>query len=250
MSFTGRFSERAGAYVAGRPSYPPEVLDVLFDGLGDPSDVLVADLGAGTGISSRLLASRGARVLAVEPNAAMREAAEPDERVAWIAAPAEATGIHEAEVDLATAFQAFHWFDHARVLREIVRIVRPGGRAAVIYNERDESDAFTAAYGALVRRFQTDETERRRADGIVAFSAFEGWHGGPRRTELRNAQVVDRDGLHARARSTSYLPQAGREAEALHAAIDALFDAHARDGHVTMALCTIVVVGDVGADGA
>ncbi len=250
MSFTDRFSERAGAYVSGRPSYPAEAVDVLFAGLGDLGDVLVADLGAGTGISSRLLAARGARVLAVEPNGAMRDAAEPHPGVQWIDATAEATGLNEASIDLVTAFQAFHWFDHARVLREIVRILRPGGRAAVVYNERDESDPFTAAYGALVRRFQTDETERRRADGLAAFAAFEGWHGGPRRTDVRNLQSVDRDGLHARARSTSYLPQDGPRAEALHAAIDALFDAHARDGRVTMVLCTIAVCGDVGADGA
>lgn len=250
MSFTERFSERAGAYVAGRPSYPDAALDALFDGLGDPRDVVVADLGAGTGIASRLLAARGAQVLAIEPNAAMRDAAEPCAGVEWVAATAEATGLHEASVDLVTAFQAFHWFEPGTVLNEIVRILRPGGRAAVVYNERDETDPFTAAYGAIVRRFQTDETERRRADGLAAFAAFEGWHGGPRRTEVRNVQRVDREGVHARANSTSYLPQSGPAAEALHAEIDTLFDAHARDEHVAMVLRTIVVCGDVGADGA
>ncbi|HWT05379.1 MAG TPA: SAM-dependent methyltransferase, partial [Xanthomonadales bacterium] len=70
MSFTERFADRAGDYVAGRPSYPAAALDALFDGLGDAGDVLAADLGAGTGISSRLLAERGAQVLAIEPNQA------------------------------------------------------------------------------------------------------------------------------------------------------------------------------------
>ena len=249
MSFLDRFTGRGGAYAAGRPTYPDAALDVLFAGLGDPHDVVVADLGAGTGISSRLLAARGAHVMAVEPNASMRDAAEPDADVEWVDGTAEATGLAEASVDLAAAFQAFHWFDHARALTEIVRIVRPGGRAAVVYNERDERDPFTAAYGALVRAYQVDDTERRRADGLEIFAAFDGWHGGPRRIEFPNVQTVDREALRTRARSTSYLPQSGPESEKLFAAIDALFDEHARDGRADMALRTLVVYGDLGADG-
>ena len=249
MSYTGRFGDRADDYVAGRPSYPAEAIDVLFEGLGDVADVLVADLGAGTGISSRQLAAQGARVLAVEPNAAMREAAEPHERVEWIAASAEWTGLPEADVDLVTAFQAFHWFDQKKALTEMIRILRPGGRAAVIYNERDESDPFTAAYGDLVRKYQTDETERRRADALETFAAFEAWHA-VRRIEVRNEQSLDVDGVLARARSTSYLPKAGAIADELHAAIRALVERYARDGRVAMALRTIVVAADVGADGA
>ncbi|MDQ6941966.1 MAG: class I SAM-dependent methyltransferase [Candidatus Eremiobacteraeota bacterium] len=248
MSFTARFADRAGDYVAGRPSYPAAAVDALFDGLGDARDVLAADLGAGTGISSRLLAERGAQVLAIEPNQAMREAAEPHPRVEWIAGTAEWTGLDEASIDLVTAFQAFHWFDQIKALREMVRILRPGGRAAVVYNERDEHDPFTAAYGDLVRAHQTDETERRRADGLEAFSAFEGWHAR-RRVEVRNEQPLDLDGVLARARSTSYLPKTGPKADEVHAAIRALFGQHAPNGCVVMTMRTIVAIGDVGADG-
>ncbi|HTD33264.1 MAG TPA: class I SAM-dependent methyltransferase, partial [Candidatus Elarobacter sp.] len=162
MSFAGRFTDRAGDYVSGRPSYPPAAIDALLDGLGDPADVVVADLGAGTGISSRLLAERGAQVLAIEPNQAMREAAEPHPRVEWIAASAEHTGLGEASADLVTAFQAFHWFDQRAALDETVRILRPGGRAAVIYNERDERDPFTAARPPG-RRMRTISSSAARA---------------------------------------------------------------------------------------
>jgi SAM-dependent methyltransferase len=247
MSFTDRFADRATDYVAGRPSYPAAAIDALFDALGDPGEIVVADLGAGTGISSRQVAARGAHVLAIEPNEAMRKAAEPDPNVEWRAGTAEHTGLIEAEVDLVTAFQAFHWFDRAKALDEIVRILRPGGRAAVVYNERDESDPFTAAYGALVRRYQTDATERRRADGLASFAAFEGWVSGSRRVEVRHAQSLDVDGVLSRARSTSYLPKTGPVAGELHDEIRALVTQHAPDGRVTMTLRTIVVIGDVGA---
>ncbi len=248
MSFTERFEDRATDYVAGRPSYPAAALDALFDGMGDARDVFAVDLGAGTGISSRLLAERGAQVLAIEPNQAMREAAEPHPRVEWIAGTAEWTGLDEASVDLVTAFQAFHWFDHVKALREMVRIVRPGGRAAVVYNERDERDPFAAAYGELVRTYETDETERRRTEGLEAFAAFEGWHVR-RRIEVRNEQPLDLAGVLARARSTSYLPKTGPKADELHAAVRALFAQHEHAGRVVMAMRTIVATGDVGAEG-
>jgi SAM-dependent methyltransferase len=248
MSFTERFADRAGDYAAGRPSYPAAALDALFDGLGEARDVLAADLGAGTGISSRLLAERGAQVLAIEPNQAMRDAAEPHPRVEWIAGTAESTGLEEASVDLVTAFQAFHWFDHEKALREMVRILRPAGRAAVISYERDERDPFTVAYGRLVRAYMLDDTERRRADAPDVFAAFEGWHTH-RRIEVRNEQVQDVEGVLARTRSSSYLPKSGPQADELHAAVRALVAQHAHEGRVVMTMRTIVVVGDVGADG-
>jgi SAM-dependent methyltransferase len=242
---TERFTDRAEAYAAGRPSYPPAALDALLGGLGDPAEVVVADLGAGTGIGARLLAERGARVFAVEPNAAMRAAAAPNSLVRWIDGTAEATGLEEASVDLVVAFQAFHWFRPEDALREMLRVVRPAGRAAVVYNERNEDDPFTGAYGEIVRRHQTGGNERRRAAGLEAFESFPGWRV-VRRVVVDNEQVMDRAGVVRRASSTSNLPQSGLAAEALRRELDALIDAHAAGGRVTMRLRTILDIADVG----
>jgi SAM-dependent methyltransferase len=249
MKPTERFTERVPDYVAVRPSYPDEAIDALFDGLGDPAAVTVVDLGAGTGIASRLLAARGAQVLAVEPNAAMRAAAEPHPRVTWFDGSAERTGLEEAVADLVTAFQAFHWLAFEPAMEETIRLLRPGGRAALVYYERDDADRFTAAYGDLVRRYATDDTERRRAIARERFAQFPAWHTF-RRIVIPHANVLDREGLHTYARSASYLPREGSTAEALHAELDRLADAHLREGRAAMVLRTIVLIGDVGADGA
>jgi SAM-dependent methyltransferase len=245
VSFTDRFSGRGGDYAAARPSYPEGAIDVLFDGLGEAAGVTAADLGAGTGISSRQLAARGALVLAVEPNQSMRDAAEAHPRVEWVAATAEHTGLDEASIDLAAAFQAFHWFDQPRALNEMVRILRPGGRAALVYNERDESDPFTAAYGDLVRKYATDDTERRRAHGIEVFESFDAWVAR-RRVEVRNEYALDLDGVLARARSTSYIPKEGTIADDLYGEIGALVARFANGGRIVMMMRTIVATADVG----
>jgi SAM-dependent methyltransferase len=241
MGYLERFTGRANDYVAGRPSYPAACFDLLFAGLDDAANICVVDLGAGTGISARLLAAHGAAVIAVEPNAAMREGAAGAPNVTWVARTAEDTGLPDAVADLVTAFQAFHWFDSEAAIAEMRRLLRPGGRAALVYNERDERDAFTAAYGDIVRRHATDQTEGRRGYGRTTFEESPAWsHAGV--TEFENEQILDRAGVHARALSTSYLPNAGPAAEALHAEIDALFDRYASAGSVTMHLKTIVTL--------
>jgi SAM-dependent methyltransferase len=239
LSFTERFSDLAGAYVAARPSYPVESVDVLIDGLGDPAALAVADLGAGTGISARVIAARGPLVYAIEPNAKMRAAAAPDVRVKWVDGTAEATTLPDASVDVVAAFQAWHWVDHPAGVTEARRILRPGGRLAAIYNERDERDAFTAGYGAVVMKYATDATEERRANALAAFAAID-----PARTqrfEYGNVHQLDRAGLHQRAESSSYLPQKNDAARAMHAELDALYDIWQEDGLVNMHLVTLVV---------
>jgi SAM-dependent methyltransferase len=240
---TERFSERAGAYRAGRPSYPEAAIAALFAGLGDPHALVAVDLGAGTGISSRVLAAHGARVLAVEPNAPMREAAEPDPRVTFVAATAEATGLADASADLVTAFQAFHWFDPAAALAEMRRIVRPDGRAAVIYNERDESDPVTHAYGEIVRRYAIGDIEERRARAPRDFCAFAGWRA-TRTLAFANAQPMDRDKVLARIGSTSYLPHDGPAAAAVRDEMDAFMREYLVDGTLVMRMQTLVTIGE------
>src|SRR5271165_4067005 len=100
MRPTERFGARAGSYAAFRPSYPPESIDAALDGMGEASRLVIADVGAGTGISSRLFAQRGAEVVAIEPNERMRTQAQPHPKVRWSEGTAQQTGLADASVDM------------------------------------------------------------------------------------------------------------------------------------------------------
>ena len=117
LSSVTRFTDRASDYVKYRPTYPAAAIDAILDGLGSPAEIVAADVGAGTGISARLLGDRGVRVLAVEPGDAMRAAAAPHANVTWTIGSAEATDLAPESLDLVLCAQSFHWFQPARPTR-------------------------------------------------------------------------------------------------------------------------------------
>jgi len=240
MNSTQRFGTRAKAYAAFRPSYPPAAVDAALAGLGDPHALTIADIGAGTGISSRLFAERGAHVIAIEPNGPMREAAEPHDRIEWRDGTATKTGLPDASVDAAVACQAFHWFANAEAMNELRRIARR--RAGVLQYERDERDAFTRAYGDVVRSYATDDTEALRRAALAAFGAFPG--ARITQSEFPSRQPLDLDGLLGRAASSSYLPASGEEGERLGADLRALFDRFQTGGCIELAMVTYVLLAD------
>jgi SAM-dependent methyltransferase len=240
MNSTTRFGSRAPAYAAFRPSFPAEAVDTALEGLGDPRALVIADVGAGTGISARLFADRGAAVIAVEPNAQMRAAAAPHPRVTWRDGTAEHTGLADASVDAVVACQAFHWFATLEAMSEFRRIARR--RTALLQYERDEGDAFTKAYSDIVRAHATDDTETWRAQGLEVFTRFP--QASVTRSVFSSRQQLDRAGLLGRAASSSYLPASGPDAERLRADLTALFERFQRDGVVELAMVTFVLAAD------
>lgn len=215
---TERFSGRAGDYAKYRPSYPAGAIDAVLAGLGEPSGLVAADVGAGTGISARLLAERGVRVIAVEPNRQMREAGQGEDRrgaaghpkhpIQWSDGTAEATGLAEASVDLVLCAQAFHWFRPEESLREFHRVLRPGGRVALLWNDRDDTDPATAEYGRLIREASENHPATSHAGHHRALEQSQLFTGF-RRVEVRGGQSLDLQGLLGRARSASYVPKEG-----------------------------------------
>jgi SAM-dependent methyltransferase len=236
-----RFGNRAQSYAAFRPGYPPGAIDAVLAGLGDPSELTIADVGAGTGISSRLFAGRGARVIAIEPNLRMRSQADPDPNIEWREGTAQQTGLPDASVDLIVACQAFHWFSTIEVMSEFARVARR--RAAMLQYERDERDAFTKAYGEVVRVYATDDTEAMRQRALAAFVRFPAARIS--RAEALSLQEMDREALLGRAASSSYLPASGAPAEALRRDLNDLFDRYASEGRVALHMVTYALTADL-----
>lgn len=145
------YSDRGEDYAKYRPSYPTAAIDIILEELGDPSQLTAADVGAGTGIASRLLAERGVRVTAIEPSDSMRHAAEPHPLVKFSDATAEQTKLPEVSVDLVISCQAFHWFRPIPTLSEFARILKPSGRLALVWNDRAADDEFFAEFERLVK---------------------------------------------------------------------------------------------------
>lgn len=209
---TQRFSSRVQTYVRARPSYPREALVWMLEGCAERFTLLAADLGAGTGISSRLLADFVGEVLAVEPNEHMREAMRAHPRVRSINGSAEATTLAEGSIGLVTFFQSLHWCEPSATIFEVARILALGGRFAAVWNERDERDPFTAAYGQAIlevadrsvmtlgaRAWKAEFSEelQRRGFGELFHATF------------RNAQRLNLENLLERAKSASYVPLEG-----------------------------------------
>jgi SAM-dependent methyltransferase len=152
-------------YERGRPGYPAAAVAAIVERLGLRPGRTVLDLAAGTGKLTRLLVPSGAHVLALEPVREMR--AELERRVPGVAAlggAAEEIPLTDGYLDAVTVASAFHWFDERRALREIHRVLRPGGGLALVWNARDERDPVQAALSEIVEPLRGDAPSRRQRD--------------------------------------------------------------------------------------
>lgn len=204
------FGAKVADYVASRPDYPAAMFDWLqAEGALRPG-IAVADVGAGTGLLTRDLLARGAQVLAVEPNAAMRAACDrlldgaPGYRSAH--GQAEALPAADTSLDLITAAQAFHWFDVPLARREFDRVLRPGAAVALMWNDRVDDDALTQDTNRIFERFggarraaMLGDAERREVARFISPHRSLLWQG-------EHAHRLDEAGLLALAFSRSYMP--------------------------------------------
>ena len=244
-----RFTDRVDNYVRWRPRYPASLLGLLRRRCGLLPGHAVADVGSGTGFLSDPFLRNGNRVFGVEPNAAMREAAErllaSYPAFQSVAGSAEATGLPEGSIDFITAGQAFHWFDPAAARREFRRILTPGGWVVLVWNDRrSEATPFLRGYEALLQRFGTDYGKVSQKN--VAPSTLRAFYGpgGYEEERLENAQRFDLEGLEGRLLSSSYAPEPGHPDHLpMLRALRGLFEARAEEGRVTFLYDTRVLMG-------
>lgn len=254
MSFnsTKRFSNRVDHYVKYRPTYPAELLTFLQVAISLTPSKVIADIGSGTGISTRLLLSHGNTVYAIEPNPEMRAAAEAalgaNPNFHSVDALASATTLAPLSIDVVTAMQAFHWFEPLAARREFSRILKPGGCVVLVWNKRRTTDsAFLEAYEALLLEFATDyrcvRSEHPSAETFDQFFAPAGYS----EHVLANEQAFDFDGLAGRLLSSSYAPAEGQPGhDPMMAELRRIFDRHQTGGVVRFIYDTPIYYGQLG----
>jgi ubiquinone/menaquinone biosynthesis C-methylase UbiE len=199
------FPLAAASYDSGRPDYPEVAVERLARALGLRPGRTVVELAAGTGKLTRRLASRGARLVALEPVAAMRDVFRrrlPE--TSLVAGRAEALPFADRSADGIAVGQAFHWFRAREALDECARVLRPRGTLALIWNMRDEASPFMAA---LTRRLEPlrggapsyrDDLWRGAVESHAAFGPIRAW-------SAKFVQAADRETLLDRVRSISFV---------------------------------------------
>ena len=180
------FGAVADAYERARPSYPREAVEWLVG----PTPVQVLELGAGTGKLTEVMVELGHSVFATDPDDAMLDvlsAKLPDVRAT--VGTAEQIPAADGTVDVVIAGQAFHWFDADVALPEIARVLKPGGRIALVWNDYDERIPWVKRFNSIVGR--PPSQDRREPAGVLErsglFSAvvtedFKHWHRVDRAT--------------------------------------------------------------------
>lgn len=248
---TTRFSSRVDDYVKYRPGYPIEVLDLLADRCGMTKDSAVADIGSGTGILTRLFLENGNTVVGVEPNKDMREAAErllvEYAQFGSLDGSAEATNLPPLSVSFLIAAQAFHWFDREKTRAEWLRVLKPGGWAVLVWNDRRvDSTPFLAEYEAALNAFSTDykEINHKNVQDEKLIQPFFG--GEIFNARFDNFQHFDLDGLVGRVASSSYAPERGTDRfKEMEALLSRIFAKHEKNGRVTFEYDTVVYYGQM-----
>ncbi|MEO6654461.1 MAG: class I SAM-dependent methyltransferase [Pyrinomonadaceae bacterium] len=232
-----RFSNRVENYVKYRPGYPREIISYLATNCGLTHETIITDIGCGTGISSRIFLENCNRVIGVEPNTAMREAALAQlaefPEFAIVGGTSDNTTLSDGSVDMIVAAQAFHWFDREKAQTEFRRILRPGGHIVLIWNERQlDTTPFLREYEQFLLGFAQDypvvRHENIESQGIREFLG-----AGMKKATFQNLQVFDFEGLKGRMLSSSYMPS---ETDAIFGEmveeLRTIFANHAENGRI------------------
>jgi ubiquinone/menaquinone biosynthesis C-methylase UbiE len=210
MNSTGRFSNRADDYVRYRPGYPVAIPNYLEHHFNLNTGKMIADIGAGTGISTALFLNAGYRVYAVEPNREMREKLtgllSHYFGLTTVAGTAECTTLPDKSIDAVVAGQAFHWFDRWKSKAEFKRVLKAGGIVVLIWNERKTVTPFEMEYEDLIMKYGKDYVQidhRNISDGDIENFFY------PQPFAIKifdNHQTFHFEGLKGRLSSSSYMP--------------------------------------------
>jgi ubiquinone/menaquinone biosynthesis C-methylase UbiE len=204
-----RFSNRVENYIKYRPEYPKEIINFLAEKINLTSSWIIADIGSGTGILTKLFLENKNTVFGVEPNDEMRKAGDlllkDYSSFKSINGSSENTTLESNSVKLITAGQAFHWFKIGKSKKEFNRILKKDGYVLLIWNSRKHNASpFLKDYENLLVNYSIDyqRVDHKNINDEVLNKFFKEY-------ELKvfsNYQTFDLEGLKGRLLSSSYAP--------------------------------------------
>ena len=223
MKLDWDYTDLARSYLK-RPEYCTSALEQMFLLTGTQPGMLACDVGAGTGNLTVPLLERGLRVVAVEPNAAMRTLGigrtAHHKEINWISGRGEEMGLAFSAFDLVTFGSSFGVVERAAALAEAARILKDGGWFVCLWNHRDLDDPVQQSIERLIQQevpdYQYGIRRQDQSEVIQANPAF----GQAAKVEASFEKVVDTEEWLEAWRSHATLKrQAGSKFEALLAAI-------------------------------
>ena len=235
-----RFSKTADAYVKYRPDYPDALVRWITTTAALCSGDPVADIGCGTGISTRLFARKGFDAIGIDPNDDMLERARDEGIAKYQKGGSDATGLPDASAKLVMAAQAFHWFDIASTMREFQRIVTPDGWCVAFWNVRAKTPLLLE-YEALLNTLRDYRAIRKPEDTIALIAGLEGLRAITE-ASFENAQVFDRESFRGRVASSSYVVHGVEDRDGFFQQIDAMFDRYANGGVVEFGYQSVAIM--------
>jgi len=254
---TARFTGRSKQYVKFRPSYPLQVFQHLRETIGWKQEKRIADIGAGTGIFTKLMLEQGNEVIAIEPNDDMRnelieqlktylaeQEGQHASKLSVIDGSAEMTGLPDESVDGIVCAQSFHWFDQKLARAEFSRILKPQADVVLLWNQRDvQASPFVRDYEALFSQYgdQYDQVKHKQMS-VEALSSFYG--SKPQLVSYYYEQPLQYEQLIGRIQSSSFsITEQDERYEAYMNDIKAIFARHEQAGIVNMIYRTDVYWG-------
>ena len=245
-----RFTNRVENYVKYRPGYPTEVLELFRNEMDLQPSSIIADIGSGTGISAKIFLDTGNTVFGVEPNKAMRAAAENFLRdfpnFESVDGTSEDTTLEGNSVDFIVSAQAFHWFNPIPTRAEFKRILKDKGYVTLIWNERQlDATDFLRDYEKFLNKFATDYHAVRHEN--ITVQKIKNFFGTDfRQATFRVSQTFDYDGLKGRLLSSSYTPTAENLLfEPMLEELKRLFTKHQKDGKIHIFYNTNIYYGQI-----
>lgn len=233
-----RFTQTVQDYIKYRPSYPTEVLETLIEDCGLTRNSIIADIGSGTGLLSKLFLDYGNTVYGVEPNQAMRKAGEEYlkqySNFISVDGTAESTNLKDKSIDIITVGTAFHWFDPEKTQVEFKRILKNHGWVLLVWNVRDvERSTLIRDYEKLILKYGTDyrESSASKFDKTALDTFFS--PNEIKTQSFTNSQKFDWEGLKGRLLSTSYsLRPDDKQYDNMLSDLKDIFDRYQKNGKV------------------